>query len=499
MIESPSLALPLDPVRSPPRPDTAPAAPRSGVWRRCFDELPREHGFEPLRVEGAIPLDLHGRVYRNGPGSRAFDEPTAHWLDGDGVVTSVWFHRGKAAGAARVVETPGLAAERRAGRRLFSGLATPSAAPLREHLLGQRKNRANRSIFAWAGRVLALGGGAPVELSPDDLRPRGEADPEHIGTVRLGAQVRRVASRRCAYGFSAAAWGRRVDLIRYGEEGAVERIGRIDLPRPAAIHDIAVTARHLVFCVPPILASGWRASLGGGPRADDLHWDESLGTDIVIVPIDDPDRARTFTVQAFQPHFFCNAFEQGSEIVVDVCAGDDLDAVDGWQRALPAGGLAGVPLATSLRRIAVDLAGGRARGERLYPRSCALPTVAPCVRGEPHRFAYFVAHSSTRTAAGLPDRLVKLEVSTGRAMELELGPNQFPSEPVFIPRPRIGAREEAEDDGWISTEVYDARTHRSHAAIIDARTFEAPVGRAHFDHHLPYSLHGSWVPRDEEG
>jgi all-trans-8'-apo-beta-carotenal 15,15'-oxygenase len=35
------------------------------LWTR---DLPREHGFEPLVVEGALPTTLRGTLYRNGPG-----------------------------------------------------------------------------------------------------------------------------------------------------------------------------------------------------------------------------------------------------------------------------------------------------------------------------------------------------------------------------------------------------------------------------------------------
>jgi hypothetical protein len=36
-------------------------------WMSSLRDLPREHGFEPLRVEGTIPADLVGTLYRVGP------------------------------------------------------------------------------------------------------------------------------------------------------------------------------------------------------------------------------------------------------------------------------------------------------------------------------------------------------------------------------------------------------------------------------------------------
>ena len=65
------------------------------------------------------------------------------------------------------------------------------------------------------------------------------------------------------------------------------------------------------------------------------------------------------------------------------------------------------------------------------------------------------------------------------------------SEPVFVPRP--GAT--AEDDGWVLTLVYDGRADASHLAVLDgARLEDGPVARAWFDHPVPITFHGSWLP-----
>jgi all-trans-8'-apo-beta-carotenal 15,15'-oxygenase len=36
-------------------------------WMRSLRDLPREHGFEPLRMEGTLPQELSGTLYRIGP------------------------------------------------------------------------------------------------------------------------------------------------------------------------------------------------------------------------------------------------------------------------------------------------------------------------------------------------------------------------------------------------------------------------------------------------
>jgi all-trans-8'-apo-beta-carotenal 15,15'-oxygenase len=461
------------------------------AWSRCFDEPPREHGFEPLRVQGSLPRELAGRAFFHGPGMvSALGDRGAHWLDGDGVVGAFWFQNGKAAGAVRVVETQGLRAERAAGRRLFGGFAR-SPSSLSGRLLGQRKARASHGLLSWDGRLLALGDGAPVELDPGDLACRGEVDPVQLGLGRAAPHLRRAAGRRGVFGLAAAPLASRVDVLRLGDEGPAERVGTIDVGRPTLLHDFALTSRHLVMAAPPIRARGWGGWPGAAPLADRLRWDASAGTEIIVASLDEPERARRFTVSALYATHFCNAFERSGELVVDLVAADDFDGVDGWQRAI-ASGLGGAPLRTRLWRIVLDLATGAARGAPILEQSCEAPVIAPAVSGEAYRLVWMVGHSTSRAAHGLPDRLLEVDVESGRTREIGFGEGCYPSQPVFVPR-------DGGESGWLVTQVYDGRRHRSFAAVVDTCAFDAPIARAHFDHALPYAMHGSWIEAERGG
>src|SRR4051812_22326993 len=74
-------------------------APYTGL----FETLPREHGFEPLRIEGTLPSELLGTLYRNGPSRfESFGYKYQHLFDGDGGVCAVRFTGAGALGAAKV-------------------------------------------------------------------------------------------------------------------------------------------------------------------------------------------------------------------------------------------------------------------------------------------------------------------------------------------------------------------------------------------------------------
>ena len=73
-----------------------------------------------LKVEGELPRELNGTLYRNGPNPQ-FDSPGAHWFVGDGMLHAFHLENGRASYRNRWVRTPKWQAEHDAGRALFGG------------------------------------------------------------------------------------------------------------------------------------------------------------------------------------------------------------------------------------------------------------------------------------------------------------------------------------------------------------------------------------------
>ena len=60
-----------------------------------------------------------------------------------------------------------------------------------------------------------------------------------------------------------------------------------------------------------------------------------------------------------------------------------------------------------------------------------------------------------------------------------------------LPVTPIGGRQAQE----MIAHVYDAATHSTHVAVLDARRLaDGPVARVYFDHALPLTFHGIWIP-----
>ena len=103
------------------------------------------------RIEGRLPAELRGTLYRNGPAvHERFGLRYRHWFDGDGMVQAFRFDGAALTHRGRVMHTPKLARELAAGASALSRArdpgpprgpgARPRRPQLRQHL-GPRPSR----------------------------------------------------------------------------------------------------------------------------------------------------------------------------------------------------------------------------------------------------------------------------------------------------------------------------------------------------------------------
>ncbi len=273
--------------------------------------------------------------------------------------------------------------------------------------------------------------------------------------------------------------------------GSAKRIASLPLSYAPLIHDFIATENHLVFLVPPVRLRVMKFAMGMGTLAENFQWKPSEGTEVIVVPIDDPGKVARFRVDPFFLWHFSNAFEDRGRIVLDIVRYQDFSAKEFILRAR--GGDLPRTLAPGLfHRMTIDFRRETASSEQLSEWSVEFPRIAPGRESRRYRFAYMASHSGEGAAYdGIWDQLVKFDVNSGGTEVLRLGNGLYPSEPVFVPR-KQGA---GEDDGWLLSMVYDANRHSSSVVVVEARDLEAgPVCEARFGHHVPFTFHGLFTP-----
>jgi all-trans-8'-apo-beta-carotenal 15,15'-oxygenase len=160
-------------------------------------------------IEGTVPLDLVGDLYRNGPGNFGFgNERVQHVLDADGLVFCIRFPEPTSSSTfsrrirfqSRFIETKAFQVERSKGEFLYRGTfgtgpygiffdpprlglnTDPSKEPWWSKWTKQAfnlnlKNTANTHVISFGGKLLALyEAGLPHALDPQTLETIGEDD-----------------------------------------------------------------------------------------------------------------------------------------------------------------------------------------------------------------------------------------------------------------------------------------------------------------------------------
>ena len=462
--------------------------PASTDWAPLVSDLRRAHPFETLRVEGRMPRDLVGTLYRNGPaifgvGGQRFD----HLFDGDGAITAIRLDGSSARGAVRMVETEGRRIEQERGSIRFGGFGTKSKHPLFDFFFrGAVKNVANTSVLPWQGKLLALWeGGLPTELSLEDLSTVGETDLDGVIPSAFSAHPHRSAAREAWYNIGLRI-GRtcEIDLFELPDRGRARKL--VSFPIQAGmLHDFAVTDTHAVLLVSPLIFRALPFLLGRRSYVDALDWTPEAGTEVIVVALDAPHRVRRFQAPAFYQWHFANAFDDGADIVVDFVQYEDF-GTEGWLQQLYGGQIA-TEASGNVVRARLNADAGTLDVEPAWDRSTEFPVIDGRFEGSRTSVLWTAAHSSRVAAATTPlDRLARVDLESAAIVETDLGPGTYPAEPVFVPRG------DAEGDGWLLTVAFDASRDASFLGVLDATTMNV-VAKAWFDQPVPQTFHGRFL------
>ena len=175
-------AIPVPPwVATPPSDEVWNDDVRAG-WEMCYTSVAGEYEYEIGEIEGTIPADLKGSLWRNGPGNferggRRFE----HVLDGDGYLgrISIDGSAGRASFKGRFVRTKDFEEEEAADailkRNTFG--TQPEGGVLANAGRLALKNVANTNVVTLGGKVLALWeAGMPQRVVPSTMDCKGSDD-----------------------------------------------------------------------------------------------------------------------------------------------------------------------------------------------------------------------------------------------------------------------------------------------------------------------------------
>lgn len=451
-----------------------------------FAPVREESDFADLKITGAVPPELSGTYYRNGPNPQ-FDPRDAayHWFAGDGMIHAFTVANGKVSYRNRYVKTPKWELEHAAGKALFGTFGNPMTSD--PAVIGKDSGLANTNIIWHADRLLALEEGhEPFELDPRSLAPKGyveyagrakrvtahpKIDPETGELVFFGYMVGDMPfSNGLAYGV--------VDRT-----GRVTRLDIFEAPYASMIHDFFVTRNYALFPVLPLTGSLERAMRGQMPFA----WEPEKGSHIGVLRRDAPvETIRWFTTDPCYVFHPMNMWEEGDKIIVDAME---------YERAPLFPSADGSPARNSsayLSRWTFDLAdnSNTVRRQRIDDLAGEFPRLDERRAGLSYRHGYF-AGNSKNDGKVLFDAIAHIDHETGKKTTYGFPEGDAPGEPVFVPRNEAAG----EGDGFLVTTVYRGNESRSDFVVFDAQDVaKGPIGTAQLPRRIPFGFHGNWAP-----
>jgi len=472
-----------------------------------FEPLYNEYSHDALRVEGEIPRELNGSLYRNTTNQRfrPLNADQTHWFEGDAMVHAFHLRDGKASYCNRWVMDDGAKVERELGKAIYNGIMSASGVAQGRLPKGApaMKVPSNINVIALGGKVLALNENSARywEISPDALDTLGAFNFDgSFGDIGEQGMLTAHPHMDMATGemlfTNVNAEMNFMDCFTADAAGMVTSRHRVAMDAPSWTHDFAITAHYFVFFLGPLNCRARdpeRIPQGRGMT----FCDPELGSRILLVNRKTGETIRIAERDLFMVTHFLNAYEEDGKIIVDACISEmepspaSLVVSDFFPFPLPNKGKS--PFSgPMLHRWMIDPVAGTSRHGRKGEFEGEFVRTSDLVFGRKHRYGYMAGMYDKKTERPGFNCLIKIDYQENRFEYQYLGADTdyAPGEPIFVPR--VGAA--SEDDGWIMGLWGDARRNTSEMVILNAQDFAGePAARIKLDHRVTNGFHGSWI------
>lgn len=499
---------------------------------RYWEDIPGEFDIPVTEINGDLPAELTGTLYRNGSGRWNIGASQVEGIyDADGMVSAFILDGSGVRFRNRFVRTRHFERSTAAGRPVDRGFSSLRPGGPLANAFRKPANTANTSVMVMPDELLALWeGGPPHSLDLDTL--------ETFGTCDLGGALRGpvraysahytydpVADTNVNFGFDPyfprldLEWtlrglsgrervGRlrrlaaelvpraRLRVYETDARGVTRYVRAVPLPGLAIIHDMALTQRYAIFVVSPMRINAM-ALAGFKSFWDSMHFKTDVPTYFVLAPRDGGP-VRMVETDAFYHWHFTNAYDDGDDVVVELprFAVHTYQGMKNYTAHIRSdvaqlGESLDDPLqsteAVMLTRFRIS-ATGRVTSEPLADFACEFPQIDNRRSTLRHDFSYVAVPDP---AGSNSQGIARIDHRSGTSQMYCPSRNTL-VEPVFVERP--GAT--VEDDGWVLTVGYDEARHRSRLMVFDAAHIDdGPVAEAWLPFHQPMSYHGKFSSR----
>ena len=471
-------------------------------WQQGYQSQQNEYDYVIDDIEGKIPEQLQGTLFRNGPGLLDVQgTPLKHPFDGDGMICAISFlGNGKVNFRNRFVRTEGYVKEQAAGKMIYRGVfGTQKPGGWLSNFLDMKiKNIANTNVIYWGKKLLALWEAAePYRLNPKTLETIGI---DYLdGVLNPGDSISAHPcfdpaseldnGQPCLVNYSIKpGLSSKITIYEFAVDGSLLRSHSHVVPGFSFIHDFAITPHYCLLLQNSVSFNPFPFLFGLKGAGECVSFNANQPSKLIIIPRTSPyENMKVLETNAGFIFHHVNAFEEENKIYLDSICYDSLPQVqpDVDYKEVDFDGLD----PGQIWRFTIDLNSNNIEKEMIESRCCEFPYINPNNVGRKYRYLFTGSTHQDQGNAPL-QAILKLDLLTGEKQLYSFAPEGFISEPIFVPKPNATQ----EDQGWILVLVYDGKQHRSDIVILDGENLnKEPLATLHLKHHIPYGLHGNWT------
>lgn len=460
---------------------------------RGFESLAREIDDAEAPVRGVLPPWLAGRFLLNGPA--LWDLPGGHyqhWFDGLAMLHRLRIERGGPVRyRSRFAHSEDYAQSLKAAAPAFGAFDTPDPISLWGKLATLRHPRSTDNpavVMSRIGERWIANTETPhlLEFDPETLQSLGRWPFEDQAAVDLMA-AHGITDGEGNYWNVGIALGPKCTykLFRV-RPGSVQRevVGSIPVAAAGYTHGFAMTPRHALIWETAMRVQPLGFLLTRRAYIRNFKWNPASGSRLHAVSLADGS-VRSWTIPPMMCFHAVQAWEEGEELVAELCTYDDASIFEDLlldrlrngtaQRAVP-----------RLTRYRLRPAQAEAHTE-VIGEGFELPQVHPERFGRSRTgVAWFAGFDASRRNAFL-DRTVRLDLASGQRQTWQRE-NAVQLEPLFVPRP--GGQ--ADDDGVLLVPTLADGDLGSVIGVIDAHTMEC-LATLHVPQVIPFGFHAAWA------
>ncbi|XP_053307678.1 carotenoid-cleaving dioxygenase, mitochondrial-like [Spea bombifrons] len=505
------------------------------------------------QITGTIPVWIKGNLLRNGPGKFEFgNESYNHWFDGMALMHKFTIENGCVTYMSRFLESNSYTINKSHNRIVVSEFGT-SAMPdpcksmfqrfLSTFELPEPTDNGNINFLKYnSDYYVSTETNVIHKVDPETLETRKKVDWGNYIAVNSATAHPHYEQDGTAYnmGNSYGKMGTCYNIIKVPAQeseaddtlhgaSVVCSIPAKDNMKPSYYHSFGMTENYIVFIEQPLKLNILKiltSKISGASILDSFIWDPRYETIFHVVNKHTGEiNPVTFHAQPFATFHQINAFEDQGCIVLDICcyasgepfsaykllnlrqSGHALDEIYNelpklypWRFVFPLNIDPNMshdvdmnPLTYTTATVIKKVDGKVwCTHENLYDNTLddvgglEFPSIS-YYKYNTKKYRYFYG-CGFRHFVGTS--LIKMDIDTKKLMVWQED-GFYPSEPVFIPCPDSNK----EDDGVIlSVVVTPHQDKKTFLLVLDAKNF-TEIGRAEVPVHVPYLLHGIFVPR----